>query len=757
MLARTIACAAVALPVAPSPGQEAQQLSAAQPLGSTYFGASVSVWGDTAVVGHRGDPQAGAGAGSAATFSRVGPDWVADAVLLAPDAAPGDGFGAAVLVQGDRLVVGAPQRTNGSWGSAGAAYVFERTAGVWAFREQLLGTLTGDYMGAALALDGDLLAVGAPSAGISERGAVYAFRYDGASWIPEGRLTATGGFGGDQLGAGLAVRGDAIVAGAPSLLLQGYAVPFSFAGGVWSEGARIQGSLGHAQDRFGSGLALHGDTLVVGAPSTSTALPFEGAAYVFVPSGSGWSEDAVLQASPLSQGQRYGTSVTAFGDALLVGAERQQQYSGPPSAVDVFLRRGGSLTRAAQLVASSGEVGDGFAASVASDGRRVLVGAALATLGVKGNYATGAAYDPGTDTLYACRASFRDLIIMEPDLQSVLIGKLGFDNPQGLAFDPASSTLYGVDVATDQLFTIDTASGAGTAVGPLGFDNVRALTWDPGLGILYGVDAATKQLLSIDPASGAGVALGATGWVAVQGLAFDAGSGTLYGLDRATDTLLVMDPSTGAGTAVGKVSLPAGYCLAFDAGAGVLQAVAPYGPPVQYTIDPQTAATVVLGPLYVLQAGAAYDFELDLTATYCTAGTSAAGCTAVLSASGQASSTLPSGFVLRASGVEGARPGQFFFGSSGRQALPWGNGTSLQCVVPPVVRAGILPAAGTPGACDGTFEQDLDALWCPACPKPGHNPGAGALVQAQFWYRDPLSTSNQTTGLSDAIEFLVGL
>jgi hypothetical protein len=57
---------------------------------------------------------------------------------------------------------------------------------------------------------------------------------------------------------------------------------------------------------------------------------------------------------------------------------------------------------------------------------------------------------------------------------------------------------------------------------------------------------------------------------------------------------------------------------------------------------------------------------------------------------------------------------------------------------------------------DGSFAQDLNALWCPSCPKPQKNPGAAAVVQAQLWYRDPLSTSNQTTSLSDAIEFVLG-
>jgi len=65
--------------------------------------------------------------------------------------------------------------------------------------------------------------------------------------------------------------------------------------------------------------------------------------------------------------------------------------------------------------------------------------------------------------------------------------------------------------------------------------------------------------------------------------------------------------------------------------------------------------------------------------------------------------------------LTGAKAGLFFLGTGGRQASPWGNGTSYQCV-----------------------------------------PGAGAMVQAQLWYRDPLNTSNQATGLSAAFEFCVG-
>jgi hypothetical protein len=147
-----------------------------------------------------------------------------------------------------------------------------------------------------------------------------------------------------------------------------------------------------------------------------------------------------------------------------------------------------------------------------------------------------------------------------------------------------------------------------------------------------------------------------------------------------------------------------------------------------------------------------YTVTVGGTVNYCTAGTSAAGCMAIMSTTGTPSATAPSGFTFEATGVEGLKDGLFFYGTNGPQANSWGSGTSYQCVVPPVIRGGLLPSVGTVGLCDGAFSQDMNALWQA---KPVKNPGAGAVVQAQLWYRDPQNTSNQTTSLSDAIEFTV--
>jgi len=144
--------------------------------------------------------------------------------------------------------------------------------------------------------------------------------------------------------------------------------------------------------------------------------------------------------------------------------------------------------------------------------------------------------------------------------------------------------------------------------------------------------------------------------------------------------------------------------------------------------------------------------ELQSPETYCTPGTTASGCTATISGSGDPSASAGSGFAVSATAAEGNKQGLFFFGTNGRQASSWGNGTSYQGVVPPVKRTPMQTGSGTAGQCDGTFSIDFNEL---ITTYPWKAPGAGATVQIQCWFRDPGNTSNQSTSLSDALEFML--
>jgi hypothetical protein len=228
-------------------------------------------------------------------------------------------------------------------------------------------------------------------------------------------------------------------------------------------------------------------------------------------------------------------------------------------------------------------------------------------------------------------------------------------------------------------------------------------------------------------------------------------------------SLRVTDPSGtvyhgNVGLTESNTSLPGGQLNDIDT---VENVWVPSPTPGTWTVE--VLGVDVNADLYPGVAGNNADYSLWITGasdgscssaptSYCTAGTSSAGCQASISASGTASASAATGFDLVATGAEGGKNGLFFFGANGRQAQPWGNGTSFQCVVPPVKRGALLPASGLPSACDGSFVYDLNARWTA---KPAQNPGSGAVVQAQLWHRDPLNTSNKKTTLSDALEFSV--
>lgn len=139
--------------------------------------------------------------------------------------------------------------------------------------------------------------------------------------------------------------------------------------------------------------------------------------------------------------------------------------------------------------------------------------------------------------------------------------------------------------------------------------------------------------------------------------------------------------------------------------------------------------------------------------TYCTAGTSSAGCVATMSATGVPDANAGSGFTLRASGVEGQRQGLVFYGLSGRAAFAWGTTSSFLCVKSPLQRTFPQSSGGAAGACNGQLATDWNQFSATYPGALGAPFSGGEVVQAQAWFRDPPNA--KTTSLSDALEFVV--
>jgi hypothetical protein len=544
-------------------------------------------------------------------------------------------------------------------------------------------------------------------------------------WIAEesAELTAGDPSSPALFGGAVAIAGTTAVVGArldanPGALAAGSAYVFELSAGSWSQVAKLVAPSPQTNDRFGDSVAVFGDTIVVGAESYDFAPGVSsGAAFVFerdLGGASAWGLAQVIFASDATSNTAFGYSLALDGDRLAVGAP-SDSHSGFSIAGSVYvfergLEGNGAFGEVAKLTAS--DPGDlDFFGNVALHGDTVLVGAPGDTFG--GKEAAGSAY------------------LFERDEG----GPGAWGQAQKLtASDPLAEDAFGTSVAIHDDHALVGAFTSGF------FDFGAAYLFrDTGSGWsetlkLAASDAALSDHFGTSVALTADTA--AIGAEAVDvGAQINAGAVYLFerhvgGQDAWSETNLLTAGNAAAGDVYGTA-------VALDTGALLIGA--------------QGTDHTGFG-----NAGSAYVVGLEPSSeTYCTAGVSASGCAAAIGASGLASATAPTGFVVSATNVEGDKDGLFFFGAGGRQANAWGNGSSFQCVVPPVRRGGVLAGSGAAGACDGAFAQDLNARWCGTCPKPAQNPGAGVVAEVQLWYRDPLSTSNRTTSLSNALEFLV--
>jgi hypothetical protein len=297
------------------------------------------------------------------------------ATLTASDGAKHDNFGWSVAIAGSTAVVGADAKNSGT----GAAYVFTRSGTTWTQQAKLTASdgAAGDEFGYSVALSGSTAVVGAiNNAGT---GAAYVFTGSGSTWSQQAKLTASDGAASDSFGFSVAIAGSTAVVGADTKNSSaGAAYVFTRSGTTWSQQAELTASDGAASGFFGYSVALSGSTAVVGAVGSNRT----GAAYVFLRSGSTWSQQAKLTASGGIAGDEFGYSVALSGSTAVVGAINNNAGTG---AAYVFTRSGTTWTQQAKLTASDGAASDFF-------GYSVTIAKSTAVVGAPDNLGTGAAY-----------------------------------------------------------------------------------------------------------------------------------------------------------------------------------------------------------------------------------------------------------------------------------------------------------------------------------------------------------------------------
>ena len=321
-------------------------LTASDEQGCGIFGNSVSISGNTIVVGdpapycYPGEP------GAAYVFVQPAGGWggtlTQTAKLTASDAATGDGVGASVSIDHNTVVVGAPYQSSG----AGAAYVFVKPSGGWTSSTQTAklnasDAAANDNFGYSVSLSGSVAVAGAPyePMGGNNYGAAYVYVEPSGGWAnsPQtAKLTALDTETYGSLGLSVSISGTTVVAGAEGTNVnnqaQGAAYVFVEPSVGWTNAtqvAKLTASNGNAGDRFGASVATNGGLIVAGAPwfsnapNQNSAFSRQGAAYIFVKPSSGWAsatQAATLTGSDARFSAFLGTSVAVSGTAALSGA-----------------------------------------------------------------------------------------------------------------------------------------------------------------------------------------------------------------------------------------------------------------------------------------------------------------------------------------------------------------------------------------------------------------------------------------------------
>ena len=195
---------------------EEQKLFAADGIGHDQFGLSVALSGTIALIGAEDDQEAN-NAGSVYVFRFDGTQWVQEAKLVAPDASAIDNFGYSVSISGDTALIGSLHDDDNA-NMTGSVYVFRDVAGEWVQQQKIVAEdgMAEDRFGVSVSISGNMAVIGAFSDDQSgtDSGSAYLYHFNGKQWIQEAKYLASDGEGYNEFGCSVSISGDNVLIGA---------------------------------------------------------------------------------------------------------------------------------------------------------------------------------------------------------------------------------------------------------------------------------------------------------------------------------------------------------------------------------------------------------------------------------------------------------------------------------------------------------------------------------------------------------------
>lgn len=355
-----------------------------------YFGVSLAVQGDYAVIGAYGNDDDGDASGSAYIFHKDTEGlWDEGTKIIAPDGSAGAAFGLSVGISEQDVIIGAPwDDTEGA--VSGAAYIFHRDgSGTWDTGTRLpsSGITAFDEFGSAVDISGDYAIVGAPVQGSvydPPQGSVYIFHRDtSGDWNLQAKLTPPSGSGGDRLGQAVSIDAACALIGAPHDDDEGADAGSAYIyekdlSEDWNLNAKVTASDGEATDYFGSSVSIDGDVMIIGSSRDDDTGSSSGSAYVYERMGGVWDSEVKLTADDAAGDDRFGGSVSISGDLIIVGSDYDDDDGLNSGSAYLFTRgSGGTWDTGTKITAPDGAASDYFGSAVSVDSDTILCGSPL--------------------------------------------------------------------------------------------------------------------------------------------------------------------------------------------------------------------------------------------------------------------------------------------------------------------------------------------------------------------------------------------
>ncbi len=316
---------------------QAQELRPPVPQEDAWFGADVALDGDTLICAASGEDVDSSNDGAVYVFEHDGASWSQVAKLTASDADAGARFGYDVAISGQTIAVGAAAANTSDGDFAGAVYIFDRIGGVWTETQKLTAS-NGDFadtFGSAVAIDGDRLVIGARGDNDDlheDSGAAYVFERTAGVWTETAILTPAAPQPETYFGEVVAIEATTIVVGAERFDHSGAndagaAFVFELQGATWTQTAELTTEIPADADRFGCGVSISGSTIVVGAHLANEGSRV-GTADTFRKDGTGtWQHDSLLTASD-DGNTNFGWRVALDGDRAAIAGPFYQTNRG---------------------------------------------------------------------------------------------------------------------------------------------------------------------------------------------------------------------------------------------------------------------------------------------------------------------------------------------------------------------------------------------------------------------------------------------